>query len=126
MTELHSGGKFDQNAYKLSGGLHGVGLSVVNALSVRLDLEIDRDGHRWRQGYSRGVPVDSIEAVSELEASEATGTRIRFTPDPEVFTQLAFDYQTLAQRLRELSFLNRGIAIQLVDERTGKRVDFEV
>ena len=125
MTELHSGGKFDQNAYKVSGGLHGVGLSVVNALSIELDLEIDRDGHRWRQGYSRGMPVGSIEAVSELEAAEATGTRIRFSPDPEVFTRLTFDYQTLAQRLRELSFLNRGIAIRLVDERTGKQVDFE-
>ena len=110
MTELHSGGKFDQNSYKVSGGLHGVGLSVVNALSVHLDLEVDREGHRWRQAYSRGVPVGSIEAVSDLEAPEATGTRIRFTPDPEVFTQLAFDYQTLVQRLRELSFLNRGIS----------------
>ena len=125
MTELHSGGKFDQNSYKVSGGLHGVGLSVVNALSVRLELEIDRDGHRWQQTYSRGVPVGSIEAVSDLAATDPTGTRIRFTPDPDVFTQLAFDYQTLLQRLRELSFLNRGIAIRLVDERTGKRADFE-
>ena len=125
MTELHSGGKFDQNAYKVSGGLHGVGLSVVNALSVELDLEIDRDGYRWRQGYSRGLPVGSIEAVSELEAAGATGTRIRFSPDPKVFTRLTFDYQTLAQRLRELSFLNRGIAIRLVDERTGKQANFE-
>ena len=125
MTELHSGGKFDQNSYKVSGGLHGVGLSVVNALSVRLELEIDRDGHRWQQTYSRGVPVGSIEAVSDLAAADPTGTRIRFTPDPDVFTQLAFDYQTLLQRLRELSFLNRGIAIRLVDERTGKRADFE-
>ena len=125
MTELHSGGKFDQNSYKVSGGLHGVGLSVVNALSMRLELEIDRDGHRWQQTYSRGVPVGSIEAVSDLAAADPTGTRIRFTPDPDVFTQLAFDYQTLLQRLRELSFLNRGIAIRLVDERTGKRADFE-
>jgi len=125
MTELHSGGKFDQNSYKVSGGLHGVGLSVVNALSVRLELEIDRDGHRWQQTYSRGVPVGSIEAVSDLAAADPTGTRIRFTPDPDVFTQLVFDYQTLLQRLRELSFLNRGIAIRLVDERTGKRADFE-
>ena len=125
MTELHSGGKFDQNSYKVSGGLHGVGLSVVNALSVRLELEIDRDGHRWQQTYSRGVPVGSIEAVSDLAATDPTGTRIRFTPDPDVFTQLAFDYQTLLQRLRELSFLDRGIAIRLVDERTGKRADFE-
>ena len=125
MTELHSGGKFDQNAYKVSGGLHGVGLSVVNALSIELDLEIDRDGYRWRQGYSQGMPIGSIEAVAELETPDATGTRIRFSPDPAVFTHLAFDYQTLAQRLRELSFLNRGIGIRLVDERTGKQADFE-
>ncbi len=125
MTELHSGGKFDQNSYKVSGGLHGVGLSVVNALSVRLDLEIDRDGHRWQQTYGRGEPVGSIEAVSDREASRATGTRIRFSPDPDVFTQLAFDYRILAQRLRELSFLNRGVAIRLVDEPTGKRADFQ-
>ncbi len=125
MTELHSGGKFDQNAYKVSGGLHGVGLSVVNALSIDLDLEIDRDGYRWRQHYSQGMPIGSIEAVAELEAPKATGTRIRFSPDPDVFTRLAFDYKTLAQRLRELSFLNRGIAIRLVDERTGKKADFE-
>ena len=89
MTELHSGGKFDQNAYKVSGGLHGVGLSVVNALSVRLDLEIERDGHSWRQTYSRGVPQAAIEAVAELEDPENTGTGIRFTPDPEVFTRLS-------------------------------------
>ena len=125
MTELHSGGKFDQNAYKVSGGLHGVGLSVVNALSVRLDLEIERDGHAWRQTYSRGVPEAPIEAVAALEESEATGTGIRFTPDPEVFTRLSYDYKVLAQRLRELSFLNRGIAIGLFDERTGESADFE-
>ena len=125
MTELHSGGKFDQNAYKVSGGLHGVGLSVVNALSVQLDLEIDRDGHSWRQSYGRGVPKAPIEAVAELENPENTGTGIRFTPDPQVFTGLSFDYQVLAQRLRELSFLNRGIAISLSDERTGQSAKFE-
>ena len=125
MTELHSGGKFDQNAYKVSGGLHGVGLSVVNALSVQLDLEIDRDGHSWRQSYGRGVPKAPIEAVAALENPEATGTGIRFMPDPQVFTRLSFDYQVLAQRLRELSFLNRGIAISLSDERTGQSAKFE-
>ena len=125
MTELHSGGKFDQNAYKVSGGLHGVGLSVVNALSVRLDLEVERDGHSWRQTYSRGVPEAPIESVAALEHPENTGTGIRFTPDPEIFTRLSFDYQVLALRLRELSFLNRGIAIGLLDERTGKSAEFE-
>ncbi len=125
MTELHSGGKFDQNAYKVSGGLHGVGLSVVNALSVQLDLEIDRDGRSWRQTYSRGVPEAPVEAVGPLEHPENTGTGIRFRPDPEVFTRLSFDYHVLAQRLRELSFLNRGVAISLFDERTGKGAKFQ-
>jgi len=125
MTELHSGGKFDQNAYKVSGGLHGVGLSVVNALSFRLDLEVDRDGHCWRQTYRRGVPEGPIQAVAPLEPPDATRTAIRFRPDPEVFTRRSFDWEILRQRLQELSFLNRGIAISLVEESTGKRVDFE-
>jgi len=125
MTELHSGGKFDQNAYKVSGGLHGVGLSVVNALSVRLDLEVDRDGYCGRQTYRRGVPEGPIQAVAPLEPLDATRTAIRFRPDPEVFTRLSFDWEVLRQRLQELSFLNRGIAISLFEESTGKRVDFE-
>ncbi len=124
MTELHSGGKFDQNSYKVSGGLHGVGLSVVNALSSQLDLQVERDGHVWRQSYSQGVPDAPIEAVARLEDSAPTGTGIRFTPDPAVFSDLAFDRKVLAQRLRELSFLNRGIAIQLLDERTGEASEF--
>ncbi len=125
MTELHSGGKFDQNAYKVSGGLHGVGLSVVNALSVHLDLEVRRDGHSWHQTYGRGVPEAPIREVAALDDPDATGTAIRFTPDPDVFGRLSFDYQVLAQRLRELSFLNRGIAISLFDERTGESADFQ-
>ncbi|MEE8526007.1 MAG: DNA gyrase subunit B, partial [Thermoanaerobaculia bacterium] len=121
MTELHSGGKFDDNVYKVSGGLHGVGVSVVNALSETLELEIWRDGHLWYQVYHRGIPEEPIKAIGN---SPRTGTRVTFHPDPEIFSVLEFHYDTLAQRLRELSFLNSGIHVQLTDERTDKSVDF--
>jgi DNA gyrase subunit B len=121
MTELHSGGKFDKNSYKVSGGLHGVGVSVVNALSETLELEIRRDGRVWSQTYKRGFPQGPIQPG---DTSERTGTRVRFWPDPEIFAILEFNYETLAQRLREQSFLNRGIHVHIKDERTDKEADF--
>ncbi len=122
MTELHSGGKFDDNVYKVSGGLHGVGVSVVNALSSNLELEVRREGKVWFQTYSQGVAQETIKAIGK---SERTGTKVRFTPDPEIFSILEFSFDTLAQRLRELSFLNRGIHVILRDERTEKKTEFQ-
>ncbi len=121
MTKLHSGGKFDNQTYKISGGLHGVGLSVVNALSEFVELEIRRDGKVYHQVYERG------EVKTELKVTGKTkhnGTQIRFKPDGEIFETITFSFEMLSQRLRELAFLNKGLSISIEDERTEKRHDF--
>jgi DNA gyrase subunit B len=118
LTELHAGGKFESKAYRISGGLHGVGVSVVNALSEWLDVEIRQNGTVYQQHYERGEPKGPLSIVGK---TRGRGTKITFKPDPEIFEVLDFSYDLLAQRLRELAFLNKGLKITLTDERTEKK-----
>ncbi|MCR2805295.1 DNA topoisomerase (ATP-hydrolyzing) subunit B [Paenibacillus soyae] len=123
MTVLHAGGKFGGEGYKVSGGLHGVGVSVVNALSEYVIVEVQREGHVYQQEYRRGAPQYDIKVVGD---SDKTGTKVTFLPDPEIFTDTTvYDYETLQSRIRELAFLNKGIEITLTDERTGVSNSFK-
>jgi DNA gyrase subunit B len=125
LTKLHAGGKFGGDGYKVSGGLHGVGVSVVNALSERLVAEVRRDGKVYRQEFERGVPLADMEVVGEMAKGEPTGTTITFQPDAEVFEELEIEAATVTQRLRETAFLTKGLFIKLTDERAdGKTVEF--
>lgn len=117
LTVLHAGGKFGGGGYAVSGGLHGVGASVVNALSTTLSVEVHREGHIWRQNYSIGVPDAPLE---KGEKTDRTGTTIRFTPSPEIFETVEFDYETLRARFQQMCFLNKGLKINLLDERDGR------
>ncbi|MFB6360293.1 MAG: DNA topoisomerase (ATP-hydrolyzing) subunit B [Halobacteriales archaeon] len=124
MTMLHAGGKFDDKSYQVSGGLHGVGVSVVNALSEQLEVEVRRDDAVWRQVYDHGEPATALERIEDLPDDAETGTTVRFWPDSEIFETTDFDFQTLSSRLRELAFLNPGVEIAIEDERDGERESF--
>ncbi len=117
MTTLHAGGKFDKSTYKVSGGLHGVGVSCVNALSRKLIATVKRDGYVWRQTYAYGKPTSPVERVRPMREDEETGTIVQFWPDPTIFKTVEFRFDTLAERLRELAYLNRGVRISIEDRR---------
>ena len=117
LTKLHAGGKFDASNYKVSGGLHGVGVSCVNALSQEFEVEIWRDGHTYEQDYSKGAPTTLLRQTG---TSKRRGTRVHFLPDKSIFTVTEYNYDTLAQRLRQLAFLNKGLEIWLTDERNHR------
>ena len=121
MTKLHAGGKFDKDSYKVSGGLHGVGISVVNALSKWVEIEVKKNGKEYVQKYERGFPVTELETVGPTDEK---GTNVRFFPDDEIFDTITFQFEILSSRLRELAFLNKGINISLKDERTDKEKNF--
>src|SRR5687767_13312913 len=120
LTVLHAGGKFDKNTYKVSGGLHGVGVSVVNALSEQLKVSVKQEGHEWYMDFARGVTTTKLKKLKAVPKKE-TGTTVWFKPDKEIFTDLIYRYDTLAMRMRELSFLNKGVTITLKDEREGEK-----
>ena len=120
-TTLHAGGKFDNDAYKVAGGLHGVGASVVNALSKQLDVQVRRDGITYHQTYKRGKPVGP---VSPGEPSRGTGTTVRFVPDFEIFREASYDPEVIAERLDVKTYLNKGLVIQFIDEKTNKSLEF--
>ena len=121
LTVLHAGGKFGGDGYPISGGLHGVGISVVNALSEQTEIEVKRDGFLWKISFARGLTVNSLEKVRPLEEGEERGTKVWFKPDSEIFPDTIYDFETLKIRLRELAFLNKGLTITLADKRTDKK-----
>ena len=121
LTKLHAGAKFSNESYKISGGLHGVGVSVVNALSSYLELEVRRDGGVYTQSYARGVPTAPLEMVGR---TKSRGTKITFKPDDTIFEDLEFSYDTVSNRLRELAFLNSGVKITLIDERIDRQSEY--
>jgi len=120
LTVLHAGGKFDKNTYKVSGGLHGVGVSVVNALSEKLEVWVERDAKKYHMAFAKGDTTKKLEVVGK---AKTTGTTVWFKPDATIFTETRFDYATLANRLRELAFLNKGLTITLQDERKGGKTE---
>jgi DNA gyrase subunit B len=122
MTKLHAGGKFDKKSYKVSGGLHGVGVSVVNALSEWLEVRISRSEKVYSQKYEKGIPVKELEVIDD---SQDTGTTVTFKPDSEIFSEIDFHFDTISSRLRELAFLNKGVKISIRDERTSKENIFQ-